>query len=254
MSSPCPLVPPKGALLLRKVSEGGTGTFDFKVTDAGGSTVDTEHIKTTKEGTPAYAKPLALDPGSYKVIEHSPRDPSGVWHAVSASCNGERQRLPDEVEISVSASKGVLCTFTNRLAYKGGLTITKEAIGNTGSAAFQVSSATGPALELHQIAVVHKEKTAVLAEGDGPSVAIGRDVPDGQGRHGGHQARSTPHRYSKRSGATFRPPGVAFALFYAEENSVRTLTSARNARLEGWATKMQVAGPSRRTATRCSSG
>lgn len=160
------LIPPKGVLLLRKVTEGGTGTFDFKVLDAAGKAVKTERIKTTAEGAPAYAKPLALDPGDYEVLEHSPKDRRGVWREVSASCNGDRQRSPGEAKISVSASAGVLCTFTNRLAHKGRLTIVKEAIGNTGSAAFQITSPSDPTLELHQVAVVKKERTKVLAAGD----------------------------------------------------------------------------------------
>ncbi len=160
------LIPPKGALLLRKVTEGGTGTFDFKVTDSGGKTVGTEQIETTEEGTPAYSKPLVLDPGDYKVFEHSPRDPRGDWRAVSASCNGARQRSPDEAAVSISASEGVLCTFTNRLTYPARLSITKEAIGSTGAAAFQITSLADPTLELHQVAVVNEERRPVLARGD----------------------------------------------------------------------------------------
>lgn len=160
------LKPPKGALLVRKVTEGGTGTFDFKVVDSAGDTVKTERIKTTEEGDPAYASPLVLDPGRYKVLERSPKDPRGVWRAVSASCNGDRQRSADVAAFSLSASEGELCTFTNRVDYQGRLTITKEAIGNTGSAAFQITSPADPTLELHQIAVVKKEKSKVLAKGD----------------------------------------------------------------------------------------
>jgi uncharacterized repeat protein (TIGR01451 family) len=160
------LIPPKGALLLRKVTEGGTGTFDFEVLDPAGSTVETEQIKTTGEEIPAYAKPLVLDPGTYKVLEHSPKDPRGVWHAVSASCNGARQRAPDEATVSITASNGVLCTFTNRLTYKGRLTISKEAMGSVGSAAFEITSPAEPALELNQTAVVERERTKTLAKGD----------------------------------------------------------------------------------------
>lgn len=160
------LIPPKGALLLRKVTEDGTGTFEFEVRDAAGATVKTRRIKTTKVGSPAYAKPLVLDPGNYKVLERSPQDPRGVWHAASVSCNGDRQPSADEATVSITASKGVLCTFTNRLAFEGRLTISKEAIGNTGSAAFQITSLADPTLELEQVAVVDRERTKVRAKGD----------------------------------------------------------------------------------------
>jgi len=160
------LKPPKGALLLRKVTHGGTGTFGFRVVDSGGSTVRTARIKTTREGVPAYAKPMVLDPGRYRILEHAARDPKGTWRAVGASCNGAGQRSRNEVEASVEASKGALCTFTNRLVYAGQITISKETVGGIGSAGFQITDPADPTLERDQIAVVDKEKTPVLAHGD----------------------------------------------------------------------------------------
>jgi uncharacterized repeat protein (TIGR01451 family) len=160
------LKPPKGALLLRKVTRGGTGTFGFKVITAEGATAKTVHIKTTKEGVPAYARPLILNPGRYRILEHAPRDPKGIWRAVSASCNGGATGPPDEVEATVEASKGALCTFTNRLVYPGAIKIHKETIGGIGSAGFQITNPGYPTLERNQIAVVDKEKSPVLARGD----------------------------------------------------------------------------------------
>lgn len=160
------LRPPKGALLLRKVTRGGTGNFGFKVLDARGATVKTTQIKTTTEGAPAYAKPMVLDPGRYRVLEHSPRDPEGVWKAVGASCNGGGRTTVAEVEVAVEASKGALCTFTNRLVYRGRIAIRKETIGGIGAAGFQVTNAAYPNLERTQTAQVDKERTPVLAGGD----------------------------------------------------------------------------------------
>jgi uncharacterized repeat protein (TIGR01451 family) len=160
------LEPPKGALLLRKVTRGGTGTFGFKVLGSDGTTVKTTRIRTTAEGVPAYAKPIVLDPGRYRVVEHSPGDPKGVWRALGASCDGARSGSRGEVEVSVEASKGALCTFTNRLAYPGRITIRKETIGGIGSAGFQITDPAFPTLERNQVAVVDKERTPVLAHGD----------------------------------------------------------------------------------------
>jgi uncharacterized repeat protein (TIGR01451 family) len=160
------LRPPKGALLLRKVTRGGTGAFDFKVIGAGGATVRTARIKTTEEGVPAYAKPIVLDPGRYRILEHSPGDPEGVWRAVSASCNGGASGPGTEVQVSVEASKGALCTFTNRLVHPGRITIRKETIGGTGSAGFQITNPAYPTLERNQLAVVKQDRTPVLARGD----------------------------------------------------------------------------------------
>jgi uncharacterized repeat protein (TIGR01451 family) len=160
------LIPPKGGLLLRKVTEGGTGTFGFKVLDADGSVVKTARIKTTKEGEPAYAEPMALDPGRYHILEHSPQDPRGVWRAVDANCNGVGSKGHEEVTVSITASRGALCTFTNRLLHPGRITIRKEAIGGIGSAGFQITDPAYPTLERNQIAVVGQERTPVLARGD----------------------------------------------------------------------------------------
>lgn len=90
---------------------------------------------------------------------------SGGWSA-SAATGSQRG---ETATVSISASHGAICTFTNRLAYKGHLSIIKEAIGNTGSAAFQITSPADPELELHQTAVVKKEKTKVLAKGESTS-------------------------------------------------------------------------------------
>ncbi len=160
------LKPPKGTLLLRKVTRDGTGTFAFKVLAADGSKVRSVRIETTKEGVPAYAKPMVLDPGRYRILEHSPKDPRGIWRAVGASCDGDKPGAGNEVEVSVEASKGALCTFTNRLVYPGRIKIQKETIGGKGSAGFQITDPDYPTLERNQIAVVAQERSPVLATGD----------------------------------------------------------------------------------------
>ena len=119
-----------------------------------------------RKACPAYAKPMVLDPGRYRILEHSPKDPKGVWRAVGASCDGDGRGAGGEVEVSVEASKGALCTFTNRLVYPGRITIRKETIGGIGSAGFQITDPAYPTLERNQIAVVDKERTPVLARGD----------------------------------------------------------------------------------------
>jgi len=167
------LKPPDGVLLLRKITEGGTGTFDLKVLDSDGQTVRRERVTTDEEGVPANGRPLALEPGSYRVLEAEPHDRRGVWKRVGVSCDGKAQR-GDTARITIAASHGAVCTFTNRLTYEGRLTITKEAIGNTGSAAFQVTSPQLPEQQRKQIAVVRKEKTKVLAKGESTS-----DLPFG---------------------------------------------------------------------------
>ncbi|MBS1879786.1 MAG: DUF11 domain-containing protein [Actinobacteria bacterium] len=159
------LKPPTGALLVRKVTEGGTGTFDFKVLDSGGSVAKVVHLTTKKEGEPAYTRPLLLSPGTYRVVEHSPHDRRGVWHAVSASCNGVAGKQAAATAV-VTASQGALCTFTNRLQFPGRITIHKEALGKTGSALFHITALDDPSLRLNQVAVVKHERVPTLARGD----------------------------------------------------------------------------------------
>ena len=159
------LRPPKGALLLRKVTEKGVGSFHFRVLDSNGDAVGTRTITTKHEGDPSYSKPMLLDPGAYTVFERRPKDPHGVWRLVDVSCNGTK-RDGNGADVSVTDKKGVLCAFTNRLSYEGRISIRKETIGSTGIAAFQITSPSHPERELRQVAEVHKEKTPVRARGD----------------------------------------------------------------------------------------
>ncbi|MGC1167042.1 MAG: DUF11 domain-containing protein [Solirubrobacterales bacterium] len=159
------LRPPKGGLLLRKVTENGIGSFDFKILDSGGNVVKRSSIGTRSKGLPAYSKPLLLDPGTYRVFEKSPSDRRGVWKLVDVSCNGTA-RNGNGASVAITDKSGVLCTFTNRLAYEGRLSIRKETIGNTGTALFQVTAPADPTLELHQRAKVKREGVAVRAHGN----------------------------------------------------------------------------------------
>jgi uncharacterized repeat protein (TIGR01451 family) len=109
---------------------------------------------------------MVLDPGRYRILEHSPKDPRGIWRAVGASCDGDNPGAGNEVEVSVEASKGALCTFTNRLVYPGRIKIQKETIGGIGSAGFQITDPDYPTLERNQTAVVAQERSPVLAKGD----------------------------------------------------------------------------------------
>jgi len=159
------LRPPAGSLLLAKVTEGGVGTFHFKVRDSSGDVVKRTSITTTEEGEPADAEPMILSPGDYEVEESSPRTDRGDWRLVDVNCGGSDQK-GDPAKVTVADMQGVSCVFTNRLDYHGRLTITKEAIGNVGTAAFRVTTPSDPGLQLDQAAVVKREKTTVLAKGD----------------------------------------------------------------------------------------
>jgi hypothetical protein len=160
------LAPVVGALTLRKVTHGGVGAFRYRVVDAAGETVAKRAIETEREAVPGYAKPVKLAPGSYTVFERSPADPKGEWRTVDVACNGRKKSRKAGVGFTIKAGAGVICSFANRLIYPGQIRIFKETIGNTGSAAFDISSGDDPALELHQFAVVNREGEAVIAKGE----------------------------------------------------------------------------------------
>lgn len=160
------LAPTVGALILRKITEGGVGAFTYRVVDGAGQTVATRTVETEQATVPAYAKPIKLAPGTYTAFERSPTDPKGEWRPVDVACNGREKNSEADVEFTIKAGSGVVCSFTNRLVYRGQIRIAKETIGNVGSAGFDISSGDDPELELHQFAVVDREGEAVRAKGD----------------------------------------------------------------------------------------
>jgi hypothetical protein len=167
------LTPPKGALLIRKTSEGGVGSFRFEVVEPNGDVVRRTKVKTTREGIAASSKPLELDPGRYRVLEHAPTDRNGEWRPVSAACDGE-EAAGDSPTVTIAADTGAVCSFVNRLAYPGRIAIDKETIDGTGTAAFTISPLLDPSTQRHQVAVVHAPRTPVRARGDST-----RDLPFG---------------------------------------------------------------------------
>jgi hypothetical protein len=81
------LTPPAGALVLRKVTRGGTGTFPFRIRDADGDVVARPELTTRKAGGIGAATVLKLDPGRYRITERRPATggASGGWTALAAT-------------------------------------------------------------------------------------------------------------------------------------------------------------------------
>jgi hypothetical protein len=106
------LTPPARALLIAKRTEGGLGTFAFRVTGSGGDVVARPRATTRREGVPVLARPAptVLDPGRYRIAERLPASRDGVWRSSGVRCGG---RATDEVEIT--AGRGAVCVFDNRL-------------------------------------------------------------------------------------------------------------------------------------------
>ncbi|WP_041730972.1 prealbumin-like fold domain-containing protein [Conexibacter woesei] len=158
--------PVRAGLLVRKITEGGVGSFDFRVRDAnGGRTIGSRAIRTTREGVPAGSGPLTIQPGRYELSERLPVSPLGVWRRVGASCNDSNFGAEEAVLGAVESGSGTICTFTNRLVMPGKITLRKETLGGTGTAAFVVSPYEDPTIQRRQLATTSRQGQAVRARG-----------------------------------------------------------------------------------------
>lgn len=158
--------PVRAGLLVRKVTEGGVGIFDFRVRDAnGGRTIGSRAIRTTREGVPAGSGPLTIQPGRYELSEQLPVSPLGIWRRVGASCNDSDFGAEEAVLGAVQSGSGTICTFTNRLVMPGRITLSKVTLGGTGTAAFVVSPIDDPTIQRRQLATTSRQGQAVRARG-----------------------------------------------------------------------------------------
>lgn len=159
------LRPPVGALLISKLTKGGTGTFRYRVLDSDGEQVRSARITTRREGVAAYARPMLLKPGSYRVLEMREDDPRGVWRLVAVSCNGHKRGKAAPV-VTIADMKGVLCAFTNRLVHPGKITVWKETLGKTGTASFRITSPGQPEVAIDQTAATRQAGVPLRARGE----------------------------------------------------------------------------------------
>ncbi|MEU8765112.1 DUF5979 domain-containing protein [Streptomyces sp. NPDC048659] len=146
---------PGGAIGIEKVTEGGTGTFTYAVTEhprgrpaRASARTDRASATTVAEGTPATAHPegqttgpaadgLTVDPDvRYTVQEFLPPPTAdGHWELVSADCGANGSDVDTArgtVEVSlIATSPRPTCRFTNRFLPVGTLDVTKRTTGDT---------------------------------------------------------------------------------------------------------------------------
>ncbi len=152
-------------MLVRKVTQGGLGTFDLDVLAAGGGQVGTRTVTTTREGVAAGGVPLVVEPGRYELTERLPVSRKGVWRRVGASCNDQDFGAEREIVGVVSATSGTVCTIVNRFDTPGRITLRKVTYGGTGTAAFVVSPLGDPSVQRRQRATTTRQGAAVRARG-----------------------------------------------------------------------------------------
>jgi uncharacterized repeat protein (TIGR01451 family) len=172
--------PPPAGLLLRKVTDGGVGTFGFTVTPQGGGATTHASATTTEEGISADAipGPISLAAGTYDVNETLPTTDRGRWRLVQADCDGADLSGANPLQVTLASGAGAICTLYNHFRPNGSIAIHKQTVGGIGATGFVISPVHhDPPVELIQSATTRHENTPVLATGDDTSaLPLGRYV------------------------------------------------------------------------------
>jgi Domain of unknown function DUF11 len=161
--------PPPQGLVIRKVTEGGIGKFDFSVDPAGGGAHKEATATTDREGVAVDASPspLDLDPGRYRIAERLPGSKAGEWKLAEVQCDGHQVPLEDDaVEVTIVARQVETCTFTNRFVPAGSISISKITRGAVGTTGFEIESDADPETTLRQQATTTTSGDPVKAHGD----------------------------------------------------------------------------------------
>ena len=160
--------PPPQGLLIRKVTEGGVGTFDFTVEPVGTRSAEHATATTEREGVAVDAVPsLELGAGRYRIVEDLPADDAGRWALERVECGGEKVPVSgDGVEVTVSAREVETCTFTNNFTPHGSIEISKVTRGGVGTTGFEVDSAADPEVTFAGQATTTAEDAPARAEGE----------------------------------------------------------------------------------------
>jgi uncharacterized repeat protein (TIGR01451 family) len=169
------LRPPMGALVLRKVTLDGTGSFPFRVRDEDGDVVARRELTTTSPGAPGAVGVISLEPGRYRVSERRPATGEGVWRLSDVTCNGSDRDPGEPVVVNITAGGGAVCTFTNRLDRPGRINIRKVTIRGVGTAGFIVSPTGDPEVQRRQFATTRQPGVPARARGQST-----RELPFGR--------------------------------------------------------------------------
>jgi uncharacterized repeat protein (TIGR01451 family) len=171
------LTPPAGALLLRKVTLDGTGSFPFTIRDEDGDVVRRRTLTTRRPGGIGALRLFVLDPGRYEISERRPVSRDGVWRLTRVKCNGRERDAGEPVTVNITGGRGAVCTFTNRLDRPGRIAISKVTLGGVGTAGFVVSPLGDPAEQRRQFATTRREGVPARARGQSTSeLRFGRYV------------------------------------------------------------------------------
>jgi Domain of unknown function DUF11 len=168
-NGPAPPEPPPGGLIVRKITDGGLGTFPFHVT---GKAEARLNATTKEEGVATEAQPEGspkFPPGDYRIEEELPSTAKGDWKLSNVFCNDSEVEIVDDTAVHFKVpAKGGVCTFTNTFTPAGSITLRKSTVGATGTFVFAVRPQSGDVTELIQRVTTTSEHAAdsELATGD----------------------------------------------------------------------------------------
>jgi uncharacterized repeat protein (TIGR01451 family) len=159
------LAPVAGALVLRKVTRGGAGSFPFRIRNADGDVVARRELTTQRSGGSGAATVIRLDPGRYRISERRPASGQGVWRLAGVKCNGSTRSTDEPVTVRISAGSGAVCTFTNRLDRPGRIIVRAVSIGGLDTAGYVVTPFSG-GFQRHQFATTRRQGAPFEAVGE----------------------------------------------------------------------------------------
>jgi uncharacterized repeat protein (TIGR01451 family) len=160
--------PTAGALVVRKITLGGTGTFPFTVTSTGGGSSVTRSIATTTAGVAAASTPIRLTAGTYKITEGTPKGGATLWKQTSLVCNGKNS----DGTITITPARGAVCTFTNTFTPLGRVEVREVTRGGLATAGYSISPRLNP--DGSRAAPVQYDKLARTTAQNQPAPAVGQ--------------------------------------------------------------------------------
>lgn len=160
------VTPPPAGLTISKRTLGGTGSFGFSVTGAGGNSQH-QTITTTQEGVPSAGNPMSLPPGDYKLREDLPLPTqSGHWKIDSVACDGNSLGSDGPFSLTLTSGQGSACEFTNTFVPSGSLVLRQQTLGASGTVGFLVRPTGSSSASYSQTGTTTAEGTPVVATGD----------------------------------------------------------------------------------------
>jgi uncharacterized repeat protein (TIGR01451 family) len=160
--------PTAGAVILRKITQGGVGTFPFSVTPTSGGSGVTRSITTKTAGVAVASTPIKLKAGTYNITEGNPTSGGTSWKQTGLVCNGKTS----DGTVTISAARGAVCTFTNTFTPPGAIQVREVTRGGVAIAGYRISPRLNP--DGSRPTPVQYKKIARTKGENTPATAVGQ--------------------------------------------------------------------------------